>query len=112
MLCLVLGSAERIAFHAPYILLFRTQTIEVREIATGRLAQIIPGCDMHCIWDHHHPESVGDVRVHGVMSILQDSPQPGHPVAQRIFELVPTGAISLPESSHRISTLSNAPKVR
>ncbi|KAJ7809831.1 CNH domain-containing protein [Mycena leptocephala] len=106
------GSAERIALHAPYILLFHTQTIEVREIATGRLAQIIPGHDMHCIWDHHHPESVGDVRVHGVMNILQDSPQPGHPVAQRIFELVPTGAISLPESSQRRSTPSNAPGVK
>ncbi|KAJ7469221.1 CNH domain-containing protein [Mycena latifolia] len=113
------GSAERVALHAPYILLFHPQTIEVREIATGRLGQIIPGNGMHCIWDHRHPESVTcrdligdgaqvvDLRVYGVMNVLQNPPRPGHSAVQRIFTLVPTGAMSLPQLSQRRSTPFN-----
>ncbi|KAJ6536310.1 hypothetical protein B0H19DRAFT_915845, partial [Mycena capillaripes] len=96
------GSAERIAFHTPYILLFRTESIEVRNIVTGRLVQIIPGADMNCIWDQQRtPASIYDqdlvdhngcveARIHGVMNDPQVSSQHGRPVAQRVFELIPT----------------------
>jgi len=45
------GTAERVAFHRPYILLFDSRFIEIRHVTTGRLAQIIPGTDVRCIWD-------------------------------------------------------------
>ncbi|KAJ3755039.1 CNH domain-containing protein [Lentinula raphanica] len=45
------GTAERVALHPPYILLFDTRFIEVRHVQTGRLAQIIMGNDVRCLWD-------------------------------------------------------------
>ncbi|KAF7371040.1 hypothetical protein MSAN_00738200 [Mycena sanguinolenta] len=76
------GNAERVAFHAPYVLLFDTRFIEVRDVETGRLAQIIPGNDMRCLWDgrgqainsidQNLADSrngvLQDARVHGVMN--------------------------------------------
>ncbi|KAF7375787.1 hypothetical protein MSAN_00468400 [Mycena sanguinolenta] len=69
------GTAQRVAFHAPYILLFDTRFIEVRDIETGRLAQIIPGNDMHCLCDGSaklhvslQSEIVQEARVYGVMN--------------------------------------------
>ncbi|KAF8546110.1 hypothetical protein OG21DRAFT_1427914, partial [Imleria badia] len=43
--------ADRVALHAPYILPFDPRFIEVRHVDTGRLAQIIPGVDVRCVWD-------------------------------------------------------------
>ncbi|KAJ7126680.1 hypothetical protein C8R44DRAFT_561926, partial [Mycena epipterygia] len=45
------GNAERATLHSPYILLFDAQSIEIRNIQTGHLAQIIPGTDIRCLWD-------------------------------------------------------------
>ncbi|KAN0125374.1 CNH domain containing protein [Lactarius tabidus] len=45
------GTAEHVAFHPPYVLIFDSCFIEVRHIKTGRLCQIIPGNDLRCIWD-------------------------------------------------------------
>ncbi|KAJ3818971.1 CNH domain-containing protein [Lentinula raphanica] len=45
------GTAERVALHPPYILLFDSRFIEVRHVQTGRLAQIIMGNDVRCLWD-------------------------------------------------------------
>ncbi|KAE9397959.1 citron-like protein, partial [Gymnopus androsaceus JB14] len=42
------GTAERVALHAPYVLLFDSRFIEVRHLETGRLVQIIPGNDIRC----------------------------------------------------------------
>ena len=77
------GTAERVAWHPPYVLLFDSRFIEIRHVETGRLAQIIPGNDMRCIWDGRGTSSTPPVtpgpdgwtegmsqepRVHGVMN--------------------------------------------
>ncbi|CAK5273832.1 unnamed protein product [Mycena citricolor] len=111
-------TAERVAFHPPYILLFDTRFIEIRDVETGRLAQIIQGNDVRCIWDGQgqnavtHEQALADhrngvqqeARVHAVMNVPEPAPQPGAPrfgpraVAQHVFELLPTVALYLPGS--------------
>ncbi|KAJ7860483.1 Dbl-like domain-containing protein [Mycena olivaceomarginata] len=116
------GTAERVAFHAPYILLFDTRFIEVRDVETGRLAQIIPGNDMRCLWDgrgqatssneqnlaDHRNGVLQEARVHGVMNAPEPPSQPGRPapraVAQHVFELIPTIPLYLPGSLASPST--------
>ncbi|KAG5219568.1 Dbl domain-containing protein [Salix suchowensis] len=91
----------------------RPTIIEVRHVETGRLAQIIPGNDIRCIWDGRGLNSnasvtpivgpsgeavVQEARVHGVMNATETvipgvggmaGRQP-RAVAQHIFELIPT----------------------
>ncbi|KAF8638446.1 hypothetical protein AX17_002203 [Amanita inopinata Kibby_2008] len=107
------GTAERVALHSPYILLFDSRFIEIRHIETGRLAQIIPGNDVRCIWDGRGvgsnvsatPVSDGrdgdqEAQVHAVMT----SPEPvvlsgnRKAIAQTVFELIPTVPLYLPGS--------------
>ncbi|KAK7686309.1 hypothetical protein QCA50_010533 [Cerrena zonata] len=113
------GTAEHVAWHPPYILLFDSRFIEVRHIETGRLAQIISGNDMRCIWDGRGttslpPASPGpdgwnetisqEPRVHGVMNANETTNQalavraPARPVVQHVFELIPTIPLYLPGS--------------
>jgi len=94
------GTAERVAFHPPYIILFDSRFIEIRHIETGHLVQIIPGNDMRCIWDGRGTNdslavSEGswdeivsqEPRVHGVMNT--EAAQPGRE-GQHVFALIPT----------------------
>lgn len=109
------GTAERVAWHPPYVLLFDPRFIEVRHVETGRLCQIIPGNDIRCIWDGRGtstpPQLVPgpggtwqegvsqESRVHGVMRAAEP-PQPGaasRAVAQHVFELIPTIPLYVPE---------------
>ncbi|KAI0050993.1 Dbl-like domain-containing protein [Auriscalpium vulgare] len=107
------GTVERAAFHQPYILLFGSSFIEVRNVETGRLCQIIMGNDLRCIWDGRSaaasppmlPGPNGtwiegasqEARVHGVMR-AEDAPKAGpRGVAQHVFELIPTIPLYLPE---------------
>lgn len=105
------GTIEHVAWHPPYVLLFDTRFIEVRHVETGRLAQIIPGNDVRCLWDGRGTTNVPtsavpgpdgwtegvsqEPRVHGVMN-ADSSNQPGagprgaRPIAQHVFELIPT----------------------
>lgn len=112
------GTAEQVAIHPPYVLLFDSRFIEVRHISTGRLAQIIPGNDIHCLWDgrglttnivNTSPENwqdgmSQDARVHGAMNAPEPvvtpgaGPRPMKAVAQHVFELVPTIPLYLPGS--------------
>lgn len=112
------GTAEHIAWHPPYILIFDSRFIEIRHVETGRLAQIIPGNEMRCIWDGrgtttNFPATPGpdgwsegmsqEPRVHGVMNV-DTAPAPGTtarrpvPQAQHVFELIPTIPLYLPGS--------------
>ncbi|KAF8887321.1 CNH domain-containing protein [Infundibulicybe gibba] len=97
------GTAERVALHSPYILLFDSRFIEVRHVETGRLAQIIPGTDVRCIWDGrgvgtnvsatgaHGREDMGsEAQVHVVMTPPVESGTKARAVAQHVVELVPT----------------------
>lgn len=113
------GSAEKVACHPPYILLFDTRFIEIRHIETGRLAQIIPGRDVRCLWDGRGGSAppiltpgpdgwqeggAQDARVHATMR-AQEVPNLNGPmrtsskgVAQHVFELLPTIPLYLPGS--------------
>ncbi|PFH46667.1 hypothetical protein AMATHDRAFT_69289 [Amanita thiersii Skay4041] len=118
------GTAERVALHSPYILLFDSRFIEIRHIETGRLAQIIPGNDIRCIWDgrgigsnvsmtpaasssisgvdgrNGDALSVQEAQVHAVMTNTEQVVLPGNrkAIAQNVFELIPTVPLYLPGS--------------
>ncbi|CAK5273815.1 unnamed protein product [Mycena citricolor] len=115
------GNAEKVAFHSPYILLFDPRFIEIRNIETGRLAQIIPGNNFRCLWDGRGVNSsivttpapngepqVQEAQVHAVMNGA-DSPggRSNRPVAQHVFELIPTVPLFLPEKPHPMPPLSH-----
>ncbi|KAJ7460820.1 signal transducer [Mycena latifolia] len=109
------GNAERVALHAPYILLFDSRFIEIRNIETGRLAQIIPGNDIRCLWDGRGVGSsivatpgpdgeptVQEAQVHAVMNGIdpsQPGSRPSRAIAQNVFELLPTVPLYLPEQA-------------
>jgi len=121
------GTAERVALHPPYILLFDTRFIEVRHVQTGRLAQIIPGHDVRCLWDGRGVNQpnvqtpgpndsdehiVQEARVHAVMNAADSPRQNGRPsraVAQHVFELIPTIPLYLPGSLASPSTMTYFP---
>ncbi|OAX37661.1 Dbl-like domain-containing protein [Rhizopogon vinicolor AM-OR11-026] len=106
------GTAERVAIHWPYVLLFDSRFIEVRHVATGLLAQIIPGHETRCIWDGPSfalplTGSEGFLqpmnlvpRIHCVMT----PPEPVQqgvvgrplPAAQHVFELTPATLLDPP----------------
>ncbi|TFK71669.1 hypothetical protein BDN72DRAFT_957951 [Pluteus cervinus] len=119
------NTVERVALHPPYVLLFNSRFIEIRHIATGRLAQIIPGHDIRCIWDgrgvgssirgHAAPNTATntgpdgmnqEAQVHAVMNVTDPQPGPGgykavstKAIAQHVFELVPTVLLDVPQSA-------------
>ncbi|KZT25369.1 Dbl-like domain-containing protein [Neolentinus lepideus HHB14362 ss-1] len=127
------GTAEKAAWHPPYVLLFDTRFIEVRHVETGRLVQIIPGNDVRCIWDGRSSSSNmnlvtpgrdgwtenglnQEARVHGVMNAPEAvrtggmGPQRGNrAIAQHVFELVPTVPLYLPGSLHSPSNSAYFP---
>ncbi|EDR14514.1 uncharacterized protein LACBIDRAFT_305175 [Laccaria bicolor S238N-H82] len=118
------GTAERVAFHPPYILLFDTRFIEIRRVETGRLSQIIPGNDVRCVWDGRSmdlslaaspPEGSDEnmsqePRVHAVMNATEPTAVPHgggrqpRGIAQHVFELIPTIPLYLPGSLASPST--------
>lgn len=129
------GTAEHVALHPPYILLFDTRFIEVRHLETGRLCQIIPGNDIHCLWDgrglstnivNTGPESwqegiSQEARIHAVMNspeIVSSSGITGDPllrrpqraIAQHVFELLPTVPLYLPGSLASPAAMSYFPQ--
>lgn len=111
------GTAERVAFHLPHVCLFDPRFIEIRDIDTGRLAQIIHGTEIRCIWDGRgtnvpqsgHTSGTGwqdnpgqEPRIHAVMRAPEEPRAPGVralPVfTQQVVELVPTIPLYLPGS--------------
>jgi len=112
------GTAEHVALHPPYILLFDSRFIEIRHVSTGGLVQVIPGNDIHCLWDGRglstnivttEPEKwqdgmSQDARVHAVMTAPEpvttsgSAIRPARAVAQHVFELIPTVPLYLPGS--------------
>ncbi|KAG8896511.1 hypothetical protein FRB99_008857 [Tulasnella sp. 403] len=94
------GTAERVAFHPPYVVIFDSRFIEIRNIEKGQLVQIIRGTDIRCLWDGRSaalpPATMqGGVpwdessRIHAVMKSPDAQPS-GKVVVQHVFELVPT----------------------
>ncbi|KIK53901.1 hypothetical protein GYMLUDRAFT_232486 [Collybiopsis luxurians FD-317 M1] len=114
------GNAERVAVHAPYVLLFNSRFIEVRHLETGRLVQIIPGNDIRCTWDGRGTSSIiagsssshtltlsvpGEpayqaAQVHAVMNAPDTVGGPrSRATVHQVFELLPTVPLYLPDSS-------------
>jgi len=109
------GTAERVAFHPPYVLLFDSRFIEVRHIETGRLAQIIPGSEIRCTWDGRGTSTIPPIntpgpdgwqestfqepRVHGVMKAQEPPTRVNRQrsIVQQVFELVPTIPLFVPD---------------
>ena len=119
------GTAERVAWHPPYVLLFDSRFIEVRHVETGRLAQIIPGNDIRCIWDGRgliRPDGFDDFddprtpRVHAVLddsemssSFATDQPHSrSPPKRQHVVVLAPTERLIVPGTRYSPSLLSVA----
>ena len=104
------GTAERVALHSPYILLFDSRFIEIRHMETGRIAQIISGNDIRCIWDGQGIGSnvyatLVDGRnsntvqeVHAVMTSTEPPTGNRKAIAQNVFELIPRVPLYLPGS--------------
>ncbi|KAG6849618.1 hypothetical protein H0H93_006902 [Arthromyces matolae] len=103
------GTAERVALHAPYFMIFDSRFIEIRDLTTGRLVQIISGNDVRCIWDGRGvssstaPSAGGEqidqeAQVHAVMNTVDSSTGPSRSkvIAQRVVELIPTLPLSGP----------------
>ncbi|KAF9473408.1 hypothetical protein BDN70DRAFT_790570, partial [Pholiota conissans] len=101
------GTAERVALHAPYVLLFDQRFIEVRHLENSRLVQIIQGAEIRCVWDGRavnegsaimaqdgtEEDIVQEPRVHAVMNLPEPSGPAGRPsrcIMQHVFELFPT----------------------
>ncbi|GJJ11168.1 hypothetical protein Clacol_005400 [Clathrus columnatus] len=112
------GTAERVSFHPPHVCLFDPRFIEIRHIDTGRLAQIIHGTEIRCIWDGRgtNVPQLGNApgpngwqdspsqepRIHAVMRAPELPRAPGvraPPVfVQQVVELIPTIPLYLPGS--------------
>jgi hypothetical protein len=109
------GTAERVALHAPYVLLFDQRFIEVRHLETGRLAQIIQGNEIRCVWDGRSVNEGSAIvpqdgseehmfqepRVHAVLNMAEPPGLNGRPsrgTMQHVFELFPTIPLYLPGS--------------
>ncbi|KAF9517876.1 hypothetical protein BS47DRAFT_1429505 [Hydnum rufescens UP504] len=106
------GTAERVAFHPPYILIFDTRFIEVRHIDKGNLVQILPGMDLHCTWDGRgyfaaptpmspipggwDDHSPGEATVHAVMKAEEIPNASTHASPRHVFELAPTQLLYAP----------------
>jgi len=109
------GTAERVAFHPPYVVIFDQRFIEIRHIEKGQLVQIIRGTDIRCLWDGRgsalpplstpgpggwDEASSLDARIHAVWKA--PDPQPNSKVAvQHVFELVPTVPLYNPSNSNQ-----------
>ncbi|KAI0371007.1 CNH-domain-containing protein [Pilatotrama ljubarskyi] len=119
------GVATEAAWHAPYVLLFCPSFVEVRHVESGRLAQIIPGQDVRCLWDGRgvvHPPQAPEVaafgdfddprtpRVHAVMddSEISSFKNPAATRRQHVVELVPTERLIVPGARYSPSLLSVA----
>ncbi|TBU55674.1 CNH-domain-containing protein [Dichomitus squalens] len=119
------GIASHAAWHPPYILLFGPTFIEIRHVESGRLAQIITGQDIRCIWDGRgliRPEGFDefdDPRTPRVHAVLDDSEmsssfstnQPhsrSPPKRQHVVVLAPTERLVVPGTRYSPSLLSVA----
>ncbi|KAI3607404.1 signal transducer, partial [Moniliophthora roreri] len=84
--------ADHVTIHSPYILLFNSHFIEVREIRSGKLVQKIEKNGIRCIWDGREANGSQpqQARVYAVVDV-KDGNRTGH----EVIELVPWSLRSL-----------------
>ncbi|RPD76827.1 CNH-domain-containing protein [Lentinus tigrinus ALCF2SS1-7] len=125
------GVASHAAWHPPYIVLFTPAFIEVRHVESGRLAQVINGLDIRCLWDGRgivHQEGFDDFedpRTPRIHAVLDDSEMAsysvtahsqsrsrsqsrGVPRQQHVVVLAPTERLVVPGTRYSPSLLSVA----
>ncbi|KAI0742489.1 CNH-domain-containing protein [Daedaleopsis nitida] len=123
------GVAVHAAWHPPYVLLFGDSFIEVRHVESGRLAQVITGHAVRCVWDGRgvvRPEGQDEFddprtpRIHAVLEGSETSaistrlsPQFGAhsrsvPRRQHVVVLNPTERLVVPGTRYSPSLLSVA----
>ena len=125
------GVATHAAWHPPYVVLFTPAFIEVRHVESGRLAQVINGLDIRCLWDGRgvvRPEGFDDFddpRTPRIHAVLDDSEMSsysvgshaharsrsqtrGLPKRQHVVVLMPTERLVVPGTRYSPSLLSVA----
>ncbi|GLB38987.1 putative CNH domain containing protein [Lyophyllum shimeji] len=98
------GPAECVAFQRPYVFIFNTSFIEIRDVATGHLVQIIPCAGVRCTWDGRGvepgPGREGQGRVHAVIDevggVGVGEVRSSKMVMQRVVELAPSAHLHPP----------------
>ncbi|TFK84447.1 CNH-domain-containing protein [Polyporus arcularius HHB13444] len=125
------GTASHAAWHPPYVVLFTPAFIEVRHVESGRLAQVINGLDVRCLWDGRgvvRPEGFDDFddpRTPRIHAVLDDSEMSSYTMAaharsrsrsqsssppkrQHVVVLTPTERLVVPGTRYSPSLLSVA----
>ncbi|KAI0706017.1 CNH domain-containing protein [Cerioporus squamosus] len=121
------GTASHAAWHPPYVVLFTPAFIEVRHVESGRLAQVINGLDVRCLWDGRGvlcPEEFDDPRTPRIHAVLDDSEMSSAysvgahsrgwsrsgspPKRQHVVVLAPTERLVVPGTRYSPSLLSVA----
>lgn len=86
------GAAKRVVLRLPYIVLFDSTFVEVRDLETGGLVQVLTGDGIECIWaESDLPGRVSEtclqVAIDAERSMFEDVPLEGR-IEQCIFELL------------------------
>ncbi|KAF8301399.1 hypothetical protein DL93DRAFT_2160894 [Clavulina sp. PMI_390] len=120
------GTAEHVAFHPPYVLIFDSQFIEIRDTSNGKLVQIIQGSDVHCTWDGRgylsrssiaiYPDTpdvwdedpmTSQLGIHAAMNEVDNSRRRDS-ISQHVFELVRVPPKATPQPYMSITSTSNS----
>ncbi|KAI0751992.1 CNH-domain-containing protein [Fomes fomentarius] len=118
------GVATHAAWHAPYVLLFGNSFVEIRHVESGRLAQVVTGQDIRCLWDGrgvvqspNGQDEFDDPRTPRIHAALDDSEMAtfslhsrshSRPRQQHVVVLTPTERLIVPGTRYSPSLLSVA----
>lgn len=118
------GVATHAAWHAPYVLLFGNSFVEIRHVESARLAQVITGQDIRCLWDGrgvvqspNGQDEFDDPRTPRIHAALDDSEMAtfslhsrshSRPRQQHVVVLTPTERLIVPGTRYSPSLLSVA----
>ena len=86
------GAAKQAVLRLPYIILFDSTFVEVRNLETGGLVQVLTGAGIECIWaESDLPGRVSETCLHVAIdaerSTFEDVRSEGR-IEQRVFELL------------------------
>jgi hypothetical protein len=92
------AKVESFAQRGRHILLFSVSFVEIREVNTGRLVQVIEDSDIRLL----QPSGWAPT-AEGVLLAMRTSNQQGSPIqVDRLVELLPTAEISHPDTDQAI----------
>jgi hypothetical protein len=88
--------ANQFTHRGSHILLFSTEFIEIRNVNTGRLVQVIEGTDIRLL--HSDPERNGD----NILIAMRGEKDDRDGVSDKITEMVETAELSRTPSTARV----------